>query len=143
MTLDEFKALFKRTQRDRPLWQWHDRAPPARDDQIESAQRALNVRLPRAYIDVLKVFGGGEFPLINVYSVDPENVWYIVDQNEDFPIPGFIAVSDDQTGGFYGFRVESGQCRSEIHYWDRDDGSITGPHYENLFDFIAEHGLSH
>ena len=145
MNFEEFKKIVEEAKSKHPFWFDSESDPKADNDQIKQASEALGVNLPEDYIDFVKEYGGGYFAFTNIFSVySNSDDWYIVERNFEYNLPenNFIAISDDEAGGYYGFRVKDGICDSSIAYWDHESHDpIMDRQYDNLFSFIAEIGL--
>jgi SMI1-KNR4 cell-wall len=146
MDFDEFNALVQTTQKDHPRWFMHGRRDaPATDEDVLRAEEKLGVKFPPEYVSFLKAYGGGDFCFSNVFSVNPSSKWYVVDHNARVARLGakdFLAISDDQAGGYYGFRVSRGVCESKVVYYDWETNEMAaGWVVDNLFSFISEDGL--
>jgi hypothetical protein len=116
----------------------------ATDQDIEEVEEKLAVMLPQSYKDFVKKFGGGELGYIDVFSASKMGFWYIVKHNQHFKdyLPkNFVAISDDQTGGYYGYKTMHGKCGEEVFYWHYDGGFDHNTVYPNIFEFIIDVGL--
>ncbi|MBW8829977.1 MAG: SMI1/KNR4 family protein [Burkholderiales bacterium] len=116
----------------------------AQAGEIESAEKALGLRLHETYRAFLRNFGGGYFGFTNVFSVVPGSEWNVVDRQTKHEIPrDFLSVSDDETGGLYGFRVNSDRmCAPEIYYLYLSGAEEQLERkFDSLFDFVVATGL--
>jgi len=142
MTYLDFQMQVQRAKEKNPVWFALEADTPASDAEVVCAENDLRVTFPTEYRDFVKDFGGGYFAFTNVFSVCPESDWNIVQRNKQYGLDGFIAVSDNGVGDFFGFRVADGKCLSEIWFWDHEEhGRLKPTAYANLFEFLAEKGL--
>lgn len=142
MDFETFQSFVAQTRQRYPMWFTLDSDPLATDAQIETVSRLLNVKLPDAYCDFVRTFGGGEFALGNVFSVAPESDWYVVTRNKS-GAADFLAVSDDFTGGVYGFRIFDSICTEAIYYCDLAvEPGIVPTEFTDLFHFLSGTALN-
>jgi hypothetical protein len=120
----------------KPVWFGLDSDSPATEAEIEAAESALGVALPTAYKSFVREFGGGYFGFGNVFSVS-ESEWNIVRRNDEITIPGFIAISDNEAGDHYGFRVSGGACEDRVYVWDHEEPSeVKATDYEDMLELL-------
>lgn len=148
MIFTEFKKVVDDCRKNHSLWFNRPMDPQANDEQIRAAEQMLDIRFPHEYIDFVKEFGGGNFVFTRIFSVYPNSKWYLVPINIKWKYieNGFLAISDDGTGGSYGFPVKDGLCESRIAYWDHDEnygnGRLINTEYNDLFSYIMQVGLN-
>jgi hypothetical protein len=81
MSYTEFKELVRIAKEKNPVWFALDADRPASDAEISQAELDLRVTLPAESGSFVKDFGGGYFAFANVFSVQPESEWNIVQRN--------------------------------------------------------------
>lgn len=143
--LGEFRALVAKVKNQHPKWFALDSDPSARDEEIDQAERALDVTLPAEYRSFLKEFGGGYFALGNIFSVAADSDWNVVKKNKQKGLigKGYVAISDAGTGDLYGFKCRNKACESAIWVYDHDSSEWRKTEFENLFAFLERKALSH
>lgn len=146
MDFDEFDALVQIAQKNHPGWFRHGRRDgPATDEDIRKAEQTVGVKFPPEYVRFLTAYGGGDFAFVNIFSVDPGSKWNVVVNNERVASLGakdFLAISNDQAGGYYGFRVSSDVCEAKVIYYDWETNEMAvGRTFDNLFSFLSEDAL--
>ena len=143
MEIKEFVELVSSARRSHPGWFMLQSDSAATESEVEDAQLALGVALVPEYRRFLEIFGGGDFAFMNVFSVDPSSEWNIVERNRAAGLvgTGFLAISDDETGGLYGFRVVKGVCEPAPCYLDVSTREIVPTKYRDVLSFIAAVGL--
>ncbi|MDQ0462267.1 hypothetical protein QO010_000015 [Caulobacter ginsengisoli] len=115
---------------------------PAADVEIAVAEAALGLALPIEYKSFLRRFGGGYFAQINVLTVGEASDWNIVRCNEVVPKDrSFLAVTDDETGAYYGFKYANGVCSPEIYHLDPEVADPPEFVARNFFVYVEEVGL--
>lgn len=146
MSLDmeqvEFARHVREAQVNHPFWFEGATEQPASIDEIEQAERKLGAKFPGEYRQFLLNYPAGYFAHTNVFSVHTDSKWYIFALNLKIGLmPGFLVVSDDQCGGYYGFLVGDGFCGSEIYYKYISELDPPKKTYDSLFEYIAKIGL--
>ena len=144
MNFKEFVEIVNNEKSEHPFWFEGECDTLADDDQIAEVEKELGAKLPDEYVEFVKKYGGGYFAFTNVFSVQPDSEWCIVDRNKGVDLAeNFIAISDDEAGGYYGFLIDSGVCGPEIYYWDHESQQILKNHqFCDLLAFIIETGLN-
>ena len=144
MTLDDFRLLEQRFQREKPkVFQLASPDRPATSDQILAVESAVGARLPDVYRSFLREFGGGEYGFLKVFSADPQGHYYLPRRQREasrYLPPGLLAISDDSAGGFYALRVVDSRAEDEVRYWNIDGGEI-GVLFGDILDFVAHHAF--
>jgi hypothetical protein len=141
MNFVEFQKIVNKKKQENPFLfeEQHDQL--ATDANISKAEKELGVLFPKHYKEFLKTYGGGYFAYTNVFSVDENGEWYIINKNNKMYIPkDFVAISDDETGGLYGYKTDKIKCGEEIFYWDHDDQSVNKL-YNSIFEYLIAVGL--
>ena len=146
MNLDDFRTLAEKTKQEHPIWFELESDPQASDAEIAAAESALGCEFPNAYKEFVKEFGGGLFAFSNVFSMSEDSYWYVVlkNQREGWPrdVP-FLAVSENGTGDYYGFRVQDGRCAPEVAFYDHDDGGVKPTEFPDFFEYVVSTGFSY
>ncbi len=144
MDRHEFRLRVEAARSENPVWFGLEGDPPATKEEVLDAETALGVRFPEAYREFLEDYGGGYFALANVFSVKAESEWNVVERNRDahFVGGGFLAVSDNGVGDYYGFQVVRGECQSPLMLWNHEEeGRISPTSFRNLYEFLARVGM--
>lgn len=142
MNFNDFEKLVDGLRKQRPMWFAGDSEGPASEEQLAQAEELLGATLPAEYKQFVQRYGGGYFAMTNVFSVRPESEWFIVAKQKDFKLSdSFIAVTDDETGGVYGFVVDDGKCSQEVFYFHPDDGSPPTEQQPSFLVYLARVGL--
>lgn len=92
---------------------------------VELLERGLAVKLPEQFCAFLTNYGCGYVGKINLFSARPESEWYLPLRNARTLPASFLAISEDEAGGFYGFSRVGPECGPEVLYLypDEADGS--------------------
>jgi hypothetical protein len=123
MDIDEFDRRLSASKASKPKWFEMEGEPPCSHPEIAALEECLGLVLPGEYKVYLTCYGGGYIGHINVFSAHIESDWYLPKCNRLVPAElKFVAVTDDQTGGYYGFRVDGDTCSEAIYYWCFEDG---------------------
>jgi hypothetical protein len=145
MDYNKFLEIVNETRNKRPIWFGLESEPKGNDSQIEKVEKALSLSLPDEYKSFVKEFGGGYFAFTNIFSVNDLGDWYIVNLNSQIGLietHSFLAVSDIETGDYYGFTFEKGVCGSRVMFYDHEINKVEETKYENLFEYILAFGLN-
>lgn len=142
MDFDQFDALAQQIKSRNPVWFESPHDHLASDEDIKRAEEQLTAKFPPEYARFLKAYGGGYFAFVNIFSVDPTSDWYVVSRNATTGAKDFLAVSDDESGGYYGFTVVNGICSSKIRYFDFETMEILHkPVFDSLLEYLLKVGL--
>ena len=140
MDFCQFRQVAELVRSRHPAWFELDHDPPCSQADLERAETRLGTRLPAQYKEFMTSCGGGYFAFVNVFSATEGSFWGIVERNAGLP-PGFIAVSDNGTGDYYGFISTGGECASEVCFLDHETGRVSATKYPDLFEYIVHMGL--
>lgn len=144
MEFNEFTEHVNRLKASNPIWFGLDSDPVGTKAEIETIENQLNIVLPEDYKKFIEVFGGGYFAFTVIYSVSAYSEWSIINQNQSLDLlekKHFLAVSDNQAGDYYGYKIESGLSEKSLFVYDHDDRQIKKTKYRNLFEYLMEVGL--
>ncbi len=142
MNFDEFVCKVEKIRVKKPK-KFIEQDPPATDVEIAEVERELSLELPFDYKLFVKKYGGGYFFYTNIFSPISNSEWNIIEVNRKFqskPID-FIAISDNEVGDYYGFKIVNGICDSKIYFWDHETDNVINTNYENLFEFVFIIGI--
>ncbi len=136
MDFNSFRTKVTNLKARKPVWFGLDSDCPATETQVEAAEKSLGVSLPCAYKAFVRDFGGGYFAFGNVFSVSSSE-WNIVSRNQKTDIHGFIAISDNGVGDYYGFKVCGGVCGDCIYLWNHEEPSEVRPtDFGDMFELL-------
>ena len=143
MNIDEFNRVFDEVKSAKPLWLEGEMEPKASDEAISDAEIKLGINLPGQFIEFIQSVGAGYFGFTNVFSVNTDSEWYLLDIMDQYSFPkDFIPVSDDETGGYYGFLVKDKKiCGDNVYYWHSSEGLEPAMKYETFYDYLVEVAL--
>ena len=139
MNLEEFKQVDAHYREERAqLFQLSLSDPQASNAQLASVEKCIGIQLPDSYRDFLREFGGGDFGCVTIFSADPSSRWYLptayMDAGNYLP-KDLLPFYDDETGGFFVFKIEGHEASNRVFYWHADNGLIMTK-YKNIFEFI-------
>jgi cell wall assembly regulator SMI1 len=109
------------------------RETPSTTADIEQVERDLKAKLPTDYLLFLKDYGGGLVGGFDIYSAKVESNLYIARHQW---VPGFVAITGDGCGNNYGFKVENGQCQSNIVFWEHEENRFESTEWNSVLDFL-------
>lgn len=143
MNIDQFNRVFDEVKSTKPLWLEGEMEPKASDKDISDTEKELGVKLPAQLVEFIKNIGSGYFGYTNVFSVDINSEWYFIDIIKRFSFPeNFIPVSDDETGGYYGFLTMDNVCRDEVYYWHSSEELAPQLKYKTFYEYLVKVALN-
>ena len=142
MSIEEFRELHARMAKAKPkLFQLILPDPPASEAKLREVENSIGATLPGSYKQFLTEFGGGSFGLTNVCSTDSSGEYYLPRKQEEakgyLPL-GLIPVSDDRAGGLYVLKIEAGEAKEPLFYWNLD-GGLQETEFANVLEFVARY----
>ena len=141
MNTEDFDETVAAAMARMPGW-FSEVETPATDQDALAVERLLGVALPDEYKHFARKFGAGYFGQANVTSLRADSEWYransLVQLTENRTL---YVLSDDQTGGFYGFILKANHCGNDVVYVQPDDGGDIEPVAQSFFDYIVENAL--
>lgn len=142
MNINEFNNIFDQVKSAKPLWLEGEMDQKASDEEISGAESELGVKFPSQFVEFLQGVGAGYFGFTNMFSVNPNSDWYFQDMLEQFSFPeDFIPVSDDETGGYFGFLLKDNMCSRDVYYWHSSEGTSPERKYGDFYDYLVEVAL--
>lgn len=91
---------------------------------------------------IISVFGGGYFGFSNIYSLDSESDFYILNNQRDVP-ENYIAIADNGCGDYYVIRTENGYCQKKIFFYEHEAQQIEDTEFMDIFEFLVAVGLKY
>jgi hypothetical protein len=143
MDLVEFRYRVEQVRQEFPAWFALEPDQFPGSEALDQAQVDLGASLPADYRSFITEFGGGDFGLSVVYSVEPDSDLNIVVKNRPDWLDSstFIAISDNGVGDYYGYRVSGGACEPGIVVLDHETRSIRETSHADLFELLVETAL--
>lgn len=141
MGTEQFDRLVKSVMSEKPSW-FSELEAPATGDDIADSESIVGATLPAEYKHFAKSFGAGYFGQINISSLKSGSEWFRADSPVQLPDGrNFYVLTDDQTGGFYGFVVGADRCEDAVMYIHPDDGGDMEVVAPSFFRFVVENGF--
>lgn len=144
MNFNEFKDLVEVIKRAHPVWFGLAPDKSVNESAIVSVETKLEVKLPDEYKEFILKYGGGYFSFSIVYSLDDVSDWNLIKVNHEYLSlrAGYILISENGVGDFYGYKVINGICSSEIYFYDHETEGWEKTLFSNLFDYLKKHALT-
>jgi hypothetical protein len=139
ITIDKVISAIDTLRREKPELFDLGMEPVCSEVEVAGVESALGVGLPEEYRLLVTRVGSGRIGFTVIFSCGPQTEYPIIETNNMINLvdrKSFVAVSDDGTGGYYGFLHENGQCKSEIFYYDHDGDTINPTRYCNLYEYF-------
>lgn len=142
MNFEEFEKIFKEIIAAKPLWLEGEMEPLATKEQISIVESKLGVKLPSQYAEFVKRIGSGYFGYTNIFSVNEIGEWYLPEKMKQLNFSDdFVPITDDETGGYYGFKISDGGCEEGVYYVYPDDSVEPIFKYPTFLDYVVSVGL--
>lgn len=109
-------------------------------DEITEFENRFQIRLPEKYKTFLLKYGGGFFGYANVYSLDKNSSFYLLDHN-DIPIGQYLRIADNGCGDHYLFRVDEPKCSEQVFFYEHDTKTVCSTGYADILEYLAKTGL--
>ena len=142
MSFDQFDERVRTIMTQKPAW-FEGTESPASDDDIARVEAALGRTLPDQFKHFARVFGAGYFGASNISSLVETSDWYVLSR-PSVSVNGkpMLVVSDDETGGYYGFVFDGTAYSPDIIYANPDDGNYTENTASSFFEYIENSALT-
>lgn len=144
MNFEEFKLVIETIKIEKPLWFELDSDSLLDNIQIKELEDYYQLELPIEYKQFLKEYGGGYFAFIVIFSGDKNSDWYIIKKNNELGLLktyNFLAISDSETGDFYGFKVNNNKCETRISVYLHEENNVKETKYEDFYQYVIKLGL--
>jgi hypothetical protein len=144
MNANEFREIVQRARAANPLWFELEADPPASAGEIGHLEASLGMKLPGDYSDFLLEYGGGYFAMAVLFSAREGSPFNLLQNNEEagFLGKGFLAISDNGAGDYYGYRVIDGAAQPGIVFADHEQGYALGStSFADVYEFLARKAL--
>lgn len=144
MQFEDFKQIVERTKKEKPVWFELGSDSCINDNEIRQIENYFGSELPIEYKQFLKNYGGGYFAFLLVFSGDEKSNWNVIKQNKELNLLNkynFLAVSDNESGDFYGFRVNNNKCETKLSVFLHDELKVKETQYEDFYQYVLKLGL--
>jgi len=142
MDFETFSRIVESARLNHPNWFEGEIEPVAYPEDLTHVENALGILLPDQYKQFITHYPGGYFAFTNIFSVRPDSDWYVLEKARVLKLgQGFLPISDDQAGGFYGYRVVDNTCECAIYYYYTMEKDGPRKSYSSLYEFLISVGL--
>lgn len=140
MDFETFKKTVKEEKAKKPLLFGleHDTIPTMKD--VTAFQEQYQIIFPEKYIQALLNFGGGYFGYGNLYSLDKDSYFFIMNHNPA-QVTDLLFMADNACGDSYAFRVDGRQCGEEIVFYDHESKTVQDTAFSDVFEYLVKVGL--
>jgi hypothetical protein len=142
MTQEDFDGRVREAMATKSKW-FASAEPPVHLEAVAKVEAELGQTLPDEFKHFAVTFGGGYFGGVNISTLDEGSDWYVLSR-PSLEVNGrkMLVISDDESGGYYGFLsdgINFEQCIAYINRDDRDHKDYIAP---SFFDFVENFALS-
>ena len=143
MNFDDFKSLVESKRKSNPIWFALDADKKPSQEDYTKVETKLGAKLPLDYLRFINEFGGGYFAFSNVFSLDEQSDFNIVNQNYNYAVirKGHVLLSENGTGDFYGYKVVNGDCLPQIRFFDHETQQWYETEFADLFEYLERFAL--
>ena len=142
MNLTEFREAVMASQVNE---HWFELPVRVSDKDVAKIERKLGVVFPPDFRVVLGEYGCGQFHYVELLEADPKAETGLLQTNLDLRgegISGFIAVSSNGCGDYYGFKAVNGVCSDAVYFYDHETGEISdAPVAESILNYLRDKAL--
>lgn len=142
MSVDQFDEQVRAVISLRPGW-FDGVEMPSNVNDVARVEAALGHAIPDEFKHFAQTFGAGYFGASNISSLVETSDWYILSRPSVI-VDGnpMLVISDDETGGYYGFVFNGTDFGPEIIYSNPDDGNYTERTASSFFDYVENNVLA-
>lgn len=116
----------------------HDVIPSEED--ILKFEEQHNIQLTEKYKQFLLKYGGGFFGYANLYSLDEDSSFYLLNYN-DIPLTNILCVADNGCGDYYALKIVETKCQDAILFCEHDTGLLCDTKFFDIFEYLVSVGL--
>ncbi|WP_319611868.1 SMI1/KNR4 family protein [Brenneria sp. L3-3Z] len=137
---DQFVKIVDYVRSKKPNWFLTEDEHLAIKEEAEKVEKEIDGYLPEKYVFFSLRYKAGHFAFLNIYSLSPNSEWYILFKNGEYiAMPeNFLAFSDDETGGYYGFLKEAGHYSNDVYFYDSSLDEPPVSMNKDFFDFVVD-----
>ncbi len=125
-------------QKSNIVWLGHDKILSI--EEVKKFEKTLSVELSPKYKKFLLSFGGGYFGFANIYSLDKESDFYLLNYN-DIPVDKYLRIADNGCGDYYILQIDNKKCLEELFFYDHETNSVSNTEYSDIFEYLTQEGL--
>lgn len=123
MQYSEFLKEIELAKKEKPILFQLEQDKVVSDDVILESEEFYGIKFAESYKQFLKVFGGGYFGYIILYSLDSEGMFYLRNfvTKDMIKECNMLPVIDLETGDYIGFDIEGNECTENLITWSHDE----------------------
>lgn len=142
MNFSDFITIVDKCKREKPILFGLENDKIVNIYEIDKFEDENKIKLPEKYKYFLQRYGGGYFGYVNVYLLDAESDFYVLNHNE-LPIDKYLKIADNGCGDYYMFCVEEGRCLESLYFYEHDTGDISKTEYADIFEYLVSVGFKY
>lgn len=142
MTQEDFDGRIREAMATKSNW-FASAEPPVHQEAVAKVEAELGQALPDEFKHFAVTFGGGYFGGMNISTLDEGSDWYVLSR-PSLRVDGkkMLVISDDESGGYYGFLLNGANFEKCITYINPDDGDRKDNIAPSFFAFVEKFALN-
>lgn len=108
--------------------------------EVECFEQNIQLELPKKLVIFLSEYGGGYFGYANIYSMDKDSTFYLLNYN-DLPINKYLRIADNGCGDYYLLCINNQKCLDNLYFYDHETKTVCETEYEDIFEYLIKKGL--
>lgn len=142
MTQEDFDRRVREAMATKSNW-FASAEPAVGQEAVAKVEAQLGQSLPDEFKHFAVTFGGGYFGGVNISTLDERSDWYVLSR-PSLEIDGkkMLVISDDESGGYYGFLSNGVNFQQYITYINPDDRDRKDDIAPSFFVFVENFALN-
>jgi hypothetical protein len=142
VTQDHFDRRVREAMANKSNW-FAGAESPVRQEAVAKVESELGHTLPGEFKHFAVTFGGGYFGGVNISTLDEGSAWYVLSRPSlKVGEKNMLVISDDESGGYYGFLLNGENFEESVTYINPDDGCFGDCVAPSFFAFVEKFALS-
>lgn len=142
MDFEKFADIVDACKKEKPILFELEHDKIIDEDEVRLFESENHIKLPEKYIRFLCTYGGGYFGYVNIYSLDKNSSFYVLNYNE-IPFGQYLNIADNGCGDYYMMCIDDGVCLDSIFRYDHETKNITETKYSDILEYLIQAGLKY
>jgi len=109
---------------------------------VDAYEQRAGAALPETCRQAMCQLGVGELPFGELYGPDPEGEFDGLTAAEELGIEGFLPLSSNGCGDYYGLVRDGEMFRPTVHFADHEEAYAVTDTGSDIVAFLARHGFN-